>query len=92
MLQSSTGEGNKSPSNMGGTRLRPDEHKAAMKRVADAVGRMDLPPHRKNPTGNDCLRWLAKCLHQRNADHPKFQEAVAALAALGHRTVLVDRK
>lgn len=48
------------------------------------LGSMDIPSHRKKPCNNDGLRWLAKCLAERNAEHPKFSEAAALLKELGH--------
>ena len=48
------------------------------------LGSMDLPAHRKNPQNNDGLRWLSKCIAERNSNHPKFVEAIALLKNLGH--------
>lgn len=58
-----------------------------LERLHDALRSMDLPDHKKRPTTNDSLRWLAKCLAQRNAAHPRFAEAATLLKELGTPSV-----
>lgn len=70
-----------------GTGVKADGYRTEMKRLHDALSGMDLPDHRRRPSNNDGLRWLARCLHDRNSAHPMFDAAIASLKALGHEAV-----
>lgn len=72
--------------------MRPDDYRTEMDNLHQALSGMDLPDHRRRPCNNDGLRWLARCLHQRNAGHAMFERAAACLKALGHETSRPTRK
>lgn len=57
---------------------------AELDRLHTALRSMDLPDHKKRPTTNDSLRWLARNLGQRNAAHRDYPEATGCLDRLGH--------
>jgi hypothetical protein len=59
-------------------------HQEKLTALQKLLSSMDIPSHRKKPSTNDGLRWLAKCIAQRNTEHPKYAEAIALLSELGH--------
>lgn len=63
--------------------MKADEYKGLMGRLHEAIASMQIPEHRKRPSNNDCLRWLGRCIHERNTTHPKFEEAASLLERLG---------
>jgi hypothetical protein len=72
--------------------VKADEYRARMADLHEALSGMDLPDHRRRPCNNDGLRWLARCLHQRNAGHEHFDRAAACLRDLGHDPSRSTRK
>lgn len=55
----------------------------ALAKLHLAIRDMDLPSQKKEATDFHDLRWLGRNMGIQNASHPQFQEAAAALEALG---------
>ncbi len=67
--------------------MKSTDRQEALASLHDALRTMDLPDHKKRPTTNDSLRWLAKSLALRNAQHARFDEAAKLIEALGAPSV-----
>lgn len=53
-----------------------------------AIATMDLPSARKTARSSSDLAWIGRNMAIRNADHPRFDDAVLALHALGVSFIL----
>lgn len=62
------------------------DRQAELALLHDCLRTMDLPGHKKNPTTNESLRWLARNLGQRNAGHRRYADACGCLERLGWPT------
>ncbi len=59
------------------------QNQEALGRLHGATATMDLPEDRKTAQTEQDWRWLGRNMGIRNANHPRFQDAVRALQDLG---------
>lgn len=59
----------------------------ALAELHGLLGRMDLPDHKKKPASKGCLRWMGRCLKERNGDKPGFTRAIELLRELGVKDI-----
>lgn len=63
--------------------MKPEQHRETLTTLSSLLSGMDLPDHRRRPQNRDGLRWLSKCLAQRNSAHPDFGKACSIMHSLG---------
>lgn len=59
------------------------QNQEALDRLHAAAASMELPEIRKTAQTEQDWRWLGRNMGIRNAEHPRFQDAVKALQDLG---------
>ena len=47
--------------------------------LEELIRKMDIPQRRKTITQNGDLRWLKRCLGDRNAEHQNYSRAIEIL-------------